>query len=60
MVGYSVIGNLNKTQSDLVDAFKMECSLSDIKTNKEAKKLANYINRHGKKTDRVCKLINKL
>lgn len=60
MVEYMVKSQLNKYQSDLIDAFKMEYSISDIRSNKEAKQLAKYINRHGKRTDRICKLISKL
>jgi hypothetical protein len=60
MVEYIVKSQLNKDQSDLIDAFKMECSASDIKSNKEAKQLAKYINRHGKRTDRICNMIGNL
>jgi hypothetical protein len=60
MVEYMVKSQLNKDQSDLIDAFKMECSISDIKNNMEAKQLAKYINRHGKRTDKICSMISKL
>lgn len=60
MVEYIVKNQLNKSQSDLVDAFKMECSVSDIKTNNEAKQLAKYINKHSKRIDSICNMINKL
>ncbi|MDF2882218.1 MAG: hypothetical protein K0R54_2775 [Clostridiaceae bacterium] len=60
MVEYIVKSQLNQSQSNLVDAFKLECSASDIKQNKEAKRLARYINKHGKRTDRICNMISKL
>ena len=60
MVEYVLKSQLNKEHSDLIDAFKMECSVSDIKTNNEAKQLAKYINKHSKRIDRICNMINKL
>lgn len=47
-------------QSNCVDAFRMECSVEDIKTNSEAKKLAKYINRQGKIIDKVVRLLKKI
>lgn len=47
-------------QSDCADAFRMECSPSDIRTNPEAKKLAKYINRQGKKIDKITRLQRKV
>ena len=55
-----VINILQIYQSNCVDAFKMECSVSDIKTNTEAKRLAKYINKQGKIIDKVIKLLTKL
>lgn len=47
-------------QSDCVDAFRMECSEKDIKTNKEAKNLAKYINRQGRIIDKIVRLLTKI
>ena len=52
--------NLQAFQADCVDAFRMECSPSDIKSNPEAKKLAKYMNRQGRKIDRITKLQGKV
>ena len=52
--------DLKKYQSDCVDAFKIMCSKEDIRTNPEAKKLARYINRQGRKIDRITRLQIKL
>lgn len=43
-----------------VDAFRMECSAADIRSNPEAKKLAKYINRQGRKVDKIVKLANSM
>lgn len=51
--------NLREYQSELVDAFKMEASKEDIRSNPEAKRLARYINRHGKAVDKILKLAKK-
>lgn len=48
--------NLRQYQSDCVNAFRMECSPQDIKKNKEAKKLAKFINKQGRLIDRILKL----
>ena len=42
-------------QADCVDAFMLEVSKEDIKTDPYAKKLAKYINRQGKKIDKIIK-----
>lgn len=51
-----VVRNLKKYQSDCVDAFWMEFSPSDIRNNPEVKKLAKYINKQGRKIDRIIRL----
>ena len=43
-------------QRDCVDAFRMEFSKEDIKCNPEIKKLAKFINRQGRKIDRIDKM----
>ena len=43
-------------QRDCVDAFRMEFSKEDIKHNSEVKKLAKFINRQGRKIDRINKM----
>lgn len=55
-----MVRNLQAYQKDCVDAFRMECSSSDIKTNPEAKKLAKYINKQGKKIDKITRLYRKI
>ena len=50
-----MVRDLQGFQSDCVDAFRMECSKEDIKTNPEARKLAKYINRQGRKIDKITK-----
>lgn len=52
--------DLQKYQSDCVDAFKIMCSKEDIRTNPEVKKLARYINRQGRKIDKITRLQRKL
>ena len=55
-----MVRDLQAFQADCVDAFKMECSKEDFKNNPEAKKLAKYINRQGRKIDRITKLQSKV
>ena len=43
-------------QRDCVDAFRMEFSKEDIKHNSEVRKLAKFINRQGRKIDRINKM----
>ena len=43
-------------QRDCVDAFRMEFSKEDIKHNSEVNKLAKFINRQGRKIDRINKM----
>ena len=59
MVG-NTVKNLQAYQSDCVNAFRMECSPSDIRTNSEAKKLAKYINRQGKIIDKIIRVLKKI
>lgn len=55
-----MVKNLRAYQRDCVDAFRMECSAEDIKSNPEAKKIAKFINRQGKKIDRILKQYDKI
>ncbi len=48
-----MVMDLKGYQQNCVEAFRMERSKEDIKTNPEAKKLARYINRMGRKIDRI-------
>ena len=43
-------------QRDCVDVFRMEFSKEDIKCNPEVKKLAKFINRQGRKIDKINKM----
>ena len=43
-------------QRDCVDAFRMVFSKEDIKRNPEVKKLAKFINRQGRKIDKINKM----
>jgi hypothetical protein len=52
--------NLQQFQSDCVDAFTMEFSQEDIRSNPEVKKLAKYINKQGRKIDRITQLQRKV
>ena len=45
--------DLRAYQRDCVDAFRMEFSEKDIKSNPEVKKLARFINRQGQKIDKI-------
>ena len=51
-----MVVDLKDYQRDCVDAFKMEFSKEDIKHNSEVKKLAKFINRQGRKIDRINKM----
>ena len=55
-----MITNLQRFHDDCVDAFTMECSKEDIKTNSEARKLARYIKKQGRKIKRITKLQRKI
>ena len=51
-----MVVDLRSYQRDCIDAFKMEFSKEDIKHNSEVKKLAKFINRQGRKIDRINKM----
>lgn len=55
-----MIVDLRAYQSDCVDAFRMEFSNEDIKHNSEVRKLAKYINKQGRKIDRINKMKRKI
>lgn len=55
-----MVRDLQGFQSDCADAFKMECSKKDLKNSPEAKRLAKYINKQGRKIDRITKLQRKV
>ena len=48
-----MVVDLKDYQQDFVDAFRMEFSKEDIKCNPEVKKLAKFINRQGRKIDKI-------
>lgn len=48
--------DLKDYQQDCIDAFRMEFSKEDIKCNSEVKKLAKFINRQGRKIDKINKM----
>lgn len=48
--------DLKSYQNDCVDAFRMEFSKDDIRHNSEIKKLAKFINRQGRKIDKINKM----
>ena len=51
-----MVVDLKDYQQDFVDAFRMEFSKEDIKCNPEVKKLAKFINRQGRKIDKIDKM----
>lgn len=51
-----MVVDLKDYQQDCIDAFRMEFSKEDIKYNSEVKKLAKFINRQGRKIDRINKM----
>ena len=51
-----MVVDLKDYQQDCIDAFKMEFSKEDIKHNSEVKRLAKFINRQGRKIDRINKM----
>lgn len=55
-----VIKDLVGYHKNMVEAFKMEVSIEMLKQNKEAQKLARYINRFGKRVEKIEKLKKKL
>ena len=50
-----MVRDLQGFQADCVDAFMLEVSKEGIKTDLYAKKLAKYINRQGKRIDKILK-----
>ena len=60
MVIQKMINDLREYQSDCVNEFRMNCSSHDVKTNKEAKKLAKSINRQGALIDKAIRLLMKI
>ena len=55
-----MVKDLRAYQRACVDVFRMECSAEDIKSNKEAKKLAKFINQQGRKIDRILRQCSKI
>ena len=51
-----MVVDLKDYQQDCIDAFRIEFSKEDIKHNSEVKKLAKFINRQGRKIDRINKM----
>ena len=51
-----MVVDLKDYQQDCIDAFRMEFSKEDIKYNSEVKELAKFINRQGRKIDRINKM----
>ena len=51
-----IVVDLRNYQRDCVDAFWMEFSKDDIKYNSEVRKLAKFINRQGRKIDKINKI----
>ena len=51
-----MVVDLKDYQQDFVDAFRMEFSKEDITCNPEVKKLAKFINRQGRKIDKIDKM----
>lgn len=51
-----MVVDLKDYQQDCIDAFRMQFSKEDIKHNSEVKKLAKFINRQGRKIDRINKM----
>jgi hypothetical protein len=56
MVGYKYINSMEQVKRDWLDAFRLECSESDIRNNKEAKALAKNINKQVRKIDKCIKM----
>lgn len=55
-----MVTDLTRYQRDCVDAFRMEFSKEDIKKYPEVKKLAQLINKQGRKVDKINRLKSKL
>lgn len=55
-----MITDLRDYQSDCVDAFRMEFSKEDLKNNSEVRKLARFINKQGRRIDKINKMKRKI
>lgn len=51
-----MVVDLKDYHKDFVDAFRMEFSKEDIRCNPEVKKLAKFINRQGRKIEKIDKM----
>ena len=49
--------NMLVFQNEMEDAFRLDCTKEDIKSNKDAKKLYAYIRKSRRKVNRIDKLI---
>lgn len=55
-----MVVDLKGYQRDCIDAFRMEFSKEDIKSNSEVRKLARFINKQGKRIDKINKTKRKI
>ena len=55
-----VVRDLKGYHKNMVEAFRMEVSTEMLKEDKEAQKLAKYINRFGKRVEKIERLAKKL
>ena len=55
-----MVAKVQAYHQNCVDAFRMECSKEDIRSNTEARKLAKYINKQARKVDKIVKLANSM
>ena len=55
-----MVVDLKGYQRDCIDAFRMEFSKEDIKSNSEVRKLARFINKQGKRIDIINKTKRKI
>lgn len=55
-----VVRDLKNYHKNMVEAFRMEVSTEMLKEDKEAQKLAKYINRFGKRVEKIERLVKKL
>lgn len=55
-----MVVDLKGYQRDCIDAFRMEFSKEDIKSNSEVRKLARFINKQGKRIDKINKMKRKI
>ena len=49
-----------KYQQDLEDAFKLDCTEEDIKTDKEAKRCCKVLKKYRKRTKQYCDFLRKI